>query len=93
LFSLHAGTPSFALEFTSKQDKVTIPHAPVLKVSAGLTAECWVNLQSDCTGYLIAKKQSFAIAVKKKSEIMIALNNVKPGWVWKSTKHQLDHQV
>jgi hypothetical protein len=80
------------LEFSSKLDKVTVPHHDALKFPTGLTAECWVNLHQDCTGYLIAKKQSFALAVKK-SALMVALNNVKPGWVWKNTKHVLDYQV
>jgi hypothetical protein len=82
----------YCLKFEGKQDKVLVPYNKTMDVQNSMTMECWVYLNQPCTGYLIAKKQSFALAVKRQtnSVLMISLNNTKPGWIWKSTKHSID---
>eukprot|EP00029_Vermamoeba_vermiformis_P008450 TRINITY_DN3960_c0_g1_i1.p1 TRINITY_DN3960_c0_g1~~TRINITY_DN3960_c0_g1_i1.p1 ORF type:complete len:424 (+),score=124.23 TRINITY_DN3960_c0_g1_i1:198-1469(+) len=85
----------FALKYEHKHDKITINDTKELKVTNSLTMECWIHLLQDSTGYIIAKKQSFALAVKKQgttNSLMISLNNAKPGWVWKNTKCPLPLQ-
>lgn len=80
----------FSLFFEEESDKVTVDHNPVLDITDNITLECFVYLTKECTGYLIAKKQSFALAVKK-GQLMVSFNNARPGWVWKNSKHQLDY--
>jgi len=82
----------FAIAFSDKRDVVTIPHHPALVLTNAVTVSCWVYFEKDSTGYIVVKKQSFAIAVKKQT-IMISLNNEKPSWVWKNTKFSVDLRV
>lgn len=68
---------------------MTIDTDECMDITDTITLECMVYLSKECTGYIIAKKQSFALAVKK-GQLMISVNNTKPGWVWKNTKHFLE---
>lgn len=52
----------------------------------------WVYQSSGGSGYIIAKKQQFAIAIKR-NFIMLALNSIEPGWVWKNTKVEIPLKV
>jgi len=80
----------FALRFAGKNHRVTVPNSSALNVTKFLTLECWVYLDGpECTGYFIVKKSSFALAIKRQL-VIISMNNTKPGWVWKNTKHALD---
>jgi len=77
---------------SSKNDQVTIPHSDLLDCKGSLTLEVWVYIEKVSTGYFIAKKQAFALAIKRQN-VIVALNNSDPGWVWKNTKHELPLQV
>jgi hypothetical protein len=77
------------LFFDHEDHKVTITHGEHLDIAETLTLEAMVYLTKESTGYIIAKKQSFALAVKR-GQLMISMNNAKPGWVWKNTKVQLE---
>eukprot|EP01125_Pyxidicula_operculata_P007717 TRINITY_DN2612_c0_g1_i4.p1 TRINITY_DN2612_c0_g1~~TRINITY_DN2612_c0_g1_i4.p1 ORF type:complete len:474 (+),score=69.06 TRINITY_DN2612_c0_g1_i4:54-1475(+) len=77
-----------ALKFVSTASRVTIPHHPLLNCSSNVTLTLWTYVDRPSSGYLVAKKQGFAIALKKQY-LMIALNNNDPGWVWKNTKFLL----
>eukprot|EP01122_Echinamoeba_exundans_P010490 TRINITY_DN393_c0_g1_i1.p1 TRINITY_DN393_c0_g1~~TRINITY_DN393_c0_g1_i1.p1 ORF type:complete len:497 (+),score=111.41 TRINITY_DN393_c0_g1_i1:80-1492(+) len=79
----------YSLFFDHEDHKVTIAHSEQLDIADTLTIEAMVYLTKESTGYIIAKKQSFALAVKK-GQLMISMNNTKPGWVWKNTKVQLE---
>eukprot|EP01126_Amoeba_proteus_P049146 TRINITY_DN5727_c0_g2_i5.p1 TRINITY_DN5727_c0_g2~~TRINITY_DN5727_c0_g2_i5.p1 ORF type:complete len:262 (-),score=43.84 TRINITY_DN5727_c0_g2_i5:302-1021(-) len=80
----------FNLKFDSKDAFVKIPHSDALNLESGsnLTTMAWINLEQRSTGYIIVKKQSFALAMKKQS-LMFSLHNTKPGWVWKNTKNEI----
>mmetsp|Transcript_21684 Transcript_21684/g.24203 ORF Transcript_21684/g.24203 Transcript_21684/m.24203 type:complete len:433 (-) Transcript_21684:86-1384(-) len=75
----------FSLDFSNKEDKVVVPHTDDLTVSSELTLETWVYMHKLCTGYLIVKKSSFALAIKK-TAILVAVKNIRPGWVWKNSR-------
>lgn len=70
-----------------------IAHASSLFSPSALTVSLWVKLDApSSTGYLICKKQYFALAVKNQS-LMVAVGNTIPGWVWKNSKVLLSANV
>lgn len=70
-----------------------IPHNDSMRVTSNVTVELWALVDTfHTTGYLLVKKQAYAIALKNQV-LLVAINNKNPGWVWKNTKFEIPCRV